>query len=204
MHRLSTTFAFIALATGSTAGLAAPADAFLAALGTACGQAFEGRIAANEPAAPDDPFVGQRLVMHVRECTEGTLRVPFHVGDDRSRTWVLRRTATGLRLEHDHRHADGTPDVLTMYGGDTVDAGSAGQQDFPADAYSKALFAREGRAASTHNVWSLRIVPGERFTYELARPGRRFRVEFDLATPVAPPPPPWGADSRSESAPGAG
>jgi hypothetical protein len=173
---------------------AAPADDFLAALDGICGQAFAGRIVANEPAAPDDPFVGQRLLMHVRECAPAAVRVPFHVGDDRSRTWVLTRTDAGLRLEHDHRHEDGSPDVLTMYGGDTADAGSAVRQAFPANAYSKALFEREGRAVSTTNTWVMAIEPGRTFTYELTRPGRTFRVEFDLATPVAPPPAPWGAD----------
>jgi hypothetical protein len=172
----------------------APADAFLATLATLCGQAFEGRIVANQPAAPDDPFVGQRLVMHVRACAPGALRIPFHVGDDRSRTWVLTRTAGGLRLEHDHRHADGSPDVLTLYGGDSTDAGSATRQSFPANAYSKALFEREGRAVSVTNTWAMAIEPGRSFTYELTRPGRAFRVEFDLAKEVEPPPAPWGAD----------
>ena len=32
-------------------------------------------------------------------------------------------TATGLRLKHDHRHEDGHPDKVTLYGGDTADAG---------------------------------------------------------------------------------
>ena len=31
--------------------------------------------------------------MHVRDCSERELRIPFHVGDDRSRTWVVTRTA---------------------------------------------------------------------------------------------------------------
>jgi hypothetical protein len=33
-----------------------PADAFLAAIARHCGQAYAGRITANEPANPDDPF----------------------------------------------------------------------------------------------------------------------------------------------------
>ncbi|MCE3001180.1 MAG: hypothetical protein LW860_00575 [Xanthomonadaceae bacterium] len=173
---------------------AAPADEFLAALVGICGQAFAGRITANVPVAPDDPFVGQRLLMHVRECAPGAVRVPFHVGDDRSRTWVLTRTADGLRLAHDHRHADGTPDVLTMYGGDTLDPGSATRQAFPANAGSKALFEREGRAVSTGNTWTLEIDPGRRFSYRLARTGREFQVDFDLTRPVDPPPAPWGAN----------
>ena len=125
-----------------------PADAFLAALAGHCGKAYAGRIVANEPAAapgaPPDPFEGKTLVMHVRECAPGEIRVPFHVGEDRSRTWVITRTDDGLRLKHDHRHEDGSPDVLTLYGGDTTTPGTATRQEFPADAESKALFERQG------------------------------------------------------------
>lgn len=177
---------------------AASADRFLAALATHCGQAFTGRIVANEPrAGTPDPFEGKALVMHVRGCNDPAreLRVPFHVGEDRSRTWVLTRTATGLRLKHDHRHEDGSPDKLTMYGGDSVAAGSAVRQEFPVDAESIALFEREGSWASVTNTWAMEVEPGKRFLYELSRPGGRlFRVEFDLSKPVAAPPAPWGAE----------
>ncbi|GAB3508596.1 hypothetical protein [Pseudoxanthomonas daejeonensis] len=177
----------------------APADAFLAAIARHCGQAYAGRIVANAPAsATPDPFEGKALVMHVRGCDEPArgLRIPFHVGDDHSRTWVLTRTGDGLRLKHDHRHADGSPDPVTMYGGDTADAGSATRQAFPVDAGSVAMFEREGLKASVVNTWAMEIEPGRRFLYELARPdGRLFQVEFDLSAPVALPPAPWGADS---------
>jgi hypothetical protein len=106
---------------------------------------------------------------------------------------VLTRGAGGLRLKHDHRHADGSADAVTMYGGDTLDAGSASRQQFPVDAQSRAMFTREGRSVSNTNVWALEIAPQRSFVYELAREGRLFRVEFDLARPVAAPPPPWGA-----------
>ena len=177
----------------------APADAFMSSLARLCGQAFAGRITANEPRTDSDPFEGKALVMHVRECRPDEIRVPFHVGDDRSRTWVIARTTSGLRLKHDHRHEDGTPDELTMYGGDTRDAGTATRQGFPADAESKALFEREGLTVSIGNVWAVEIEPGVRYVYELARPGRLFRVEFDLTQPVAPPPPPWGAEAQADS-----
>ena len=175
----------------------APADAFLAALAAHCGQAYAGRIVANRPASSTpDPFEGKALVMHVRGCEAPArgLRVPFHVGDDHSRTWVLTRTAGGLRLKHDHRHADGSPDPVTLYGGDTASDGSARRQEFPVDAESVAMFEREGLGASVTNTWAMEIEPGKRFLYELARPdGRLFQVEFDLATPVPLPPAPWGA-----------
>lgn len=175
------------------AGDPAPADVFMASLARLCGQAFAGQIVANEPATDSDPFEDKALVMHVRECGDGEIRVPFHVGEDHSRTWVITRTASGLRLKHDHRHQDGSPDRLTMYGGETQAAGSPVRQEFPADAESKVLFQREGLAASVGNVWAIELEPGQRYVYELARPGRLFRVEFDLTRPVAPPPAPWGA-----------
>lgn len=179
----------------------APADAFLAAIAGHCGQAFAGRIIANEPKpTTPDSFEGKALIMHVRGCDEPTreLRIPFHVGDDRSRTWVLTRTDSGLRLKHDHRHSDGSNDVLTMYGGDTTTPGSSQRQEFPVDADSIALFERTGSAASVTNIWTMEIESGRRFLYELSRPGGRlFRVEFDLSTPVETPPAPWGSADQS-------
>lgn len=186
-------------ATADNSAAATPADAFLAALAGHCGQAFEGRVVANRPASPEpDAFEGKRLVMHVRGCEAPTreLRVPFHVGEDRSRTWVLTRTGEGLRLKHDHRHEDGSDDAVTMYGGDTASAGSASRQEFPVDAESIAMFRREGLEASVSNTWAMEIEPGRRFVYELTRPdGREFKVEFDLSRPVDLPPPPWGSES---------
>lgn len=187
-------------------GDAAPADAFLARLAQYCGQAFEGRIVANTPApaadAPPDPFEGKALVMHVRGCDDPTaeLRVPFHVGDNHSRTWILTRTESGLRLKHDHRLEDGSDDPVTMYGGDTATPGTAQRQEFPVDQHSIDLFnARDGLSRSITNVWAMEIEPGQSFVYELARPqdelnpeGRLFQVEFDLTKPVDLPPTPWG------------
>jgi hypothetical protein len=171
-----------------------PATAFIARLQALCGKAFEGRVVTVDPA--DASFAGKPLVMHVRECGADEVRIPFHVGDDRSRTWVVTRTPAGLRLKHDHRHADGSPDALTMYGGGTARPGTATRQEFPVDAESIALFTRTGRTVSNTNVWAIEV-DGDRFAYELRRPpipgGRFFRVEFDLSRPVAAPPPPWGS-----------
>ena len=173
-----------------------PVDAFLASIALHCGRAYAGRITANEPAAPNDPFERQALVMHVRDCAPGELRIPFHVGNDHSRTWVITRTSQGLRLKHDHRHEDGTADLLTMYGGDTVEPGLATRQEFPADADSRALFERQGLTASVANTWAIEIDPDAKFVYELSRPGRLFRVEFDLTRPVPMPPAAWGSEDK--------
>lgn len=172
----------------------APADAFMTRIAGHCGQAFAGRIVANLPEMDADPFAGKELVMHVRECTENELKIPFHVGADRSRTWVLTRTGTGLRLKHDHRQEDGTDDEVTMYGGDTATPGTEVRQEFPVDDYSIELFLRTGYDRSISNVWAMEVEPGRRFLYELSRTAeeRLFQVEFDLTAPVDAPPAPWG------------
>lgn len=168
-----------------------PQQEFHARLQALCGHAFAGRVTTSD--AADRAMASSPLVMHVAACTDESIRIPFHVGDDRSRTWVISRTGAGLRLKHDHRHADGGEDALTQYGGDTASPGNARRQEFPADEYSRNLFVRENIPASTANVWAVEIEPGRLFAYELRRPGRDFRVEFDLTRPVPAPPPAWGS-----------
>jgi len=185
---------------------ASPQDAFWASLSSHCGKAYAGELVSEDDADAD--FRGAAMVMHVRECSDTEIRVPFHVqpagGEwDRSRTWVLTRTDAGLRLKHDHRHDDGESDDVTMYGGDTAAEGTARAQDFPVDAESIALFEREDLAASVTNVWTVEIDPqgsdDARFAYQLQRTeaggapeDRFFRVEFDATQPVEAPPAPWG------------
>jgi hypothetical protein len=169
---------------------------FFSRLSALCGKGFEGRIA-SPPADADANFAGKRLVMHVRQCSADTIHIPFHVGDNRSRTWIVSRLAgNGLRLKHDHRHEDGSEDILTQYGGDSealiLSTEGLLRHEFPADQFSKDLFTRQNASVSNSNVWTMEFMPGQIFAYELRRPSRFFRVEFDLTRPVAPPPPPWG------------
>jgi hypothetical protein len=170
-----------------TPRLPAAQEAYWAALTSLCGQAFEGELVERVP--PDDAFAARPLVMHVHECEPDVIRIPFHVGENRSRTWVISRTAEGLRLKHDHRHEDGTPEELTWYGGDTAVSGEPYRQEFPADAETATML-----PAAATNVWTVEVRPGQQFAYALRREGteRRLRVEFDLTRPVTPPPPPWG------------
>jgi hypothetical protein len=163
-------------------------DAFFDKLHAHCGKAFEGKVSIDNPKS--DGFEG-RLVMHIRKCTDSQLQIPFHVGDDHSRTWIITKTGSGLSLKHDHRHEDGSSDKSTMYGGHTLDAGFANAQSFPADQYSKELFAAAGNPQSNGNTWQMYVYP-EKFSYRLVREGREFRVDFDLNKPVELPPTPWG------------
>ena len=93
--------------------------------------------------------------------------------------------APTLSLHHDHRHADGSEDRLSRYGGSAIAPGTATRQSFPADAFSRALFERENIPVSTTNVWAIEVHPGHLFAYELRRPNRFFRIEFDLSRPVS-------------------
>lgn len=172
-----------------------PQVAFMENLSALCGQAFAGQLVSTDEADAD--IAAEPLVMYVASCVPDQIRIPFHVGDDRSRTWVITDTGTGLQLKHDHRHEDGSEDAVTQYGGDTTDLGSATRQEFPVDAESIALFEREGLAVSVINVWAVEVDDSV-FAYELRRPEgeseRFFRVEFDLTEAVEPPSPAWGSE----------
>lgn len=159
-----------------------PQDAFFARMKSLCGQNFEGRLETTDPA--DKDFAGKRLLARSVGCTDSEVRIAFDVGEDKSRTWIVTRTPDGVRLKHRHMLKDGSVDPLSNYGGDTVAPGTPARQEFPADAESKAIFTREGRTVSLSNIWAFEVEPGEMLTYELARPGRLFRVAFDLTKPV--------------------
>ena len=163
-------------------------DAFFNAIKAHCGKAFPGKVSKDNVGKT---FGDEKLVMHVRKCTDSEIQIPFHVGDDASRTWILTKTGAGLMLKHDHRNEDGSYHSSTMYGGHTVDEGFLQVQSFPADAYSKRLFVESGIAASTDNVWQMMIYPS-RFSYRLIRPAREVQVDFDLENPISLPSPPWG------------
>jgi hypothetical protein len=136
-----------------------------------CGSVYEGF--SSFPTDPGDAFAGKLLVATVSSCTEEEIRIPFAVGEDRSRTWILTRSGEGLLLQHDHRLDDGSPDEVTMYGGWAVDGGSATSQSFAADDHTKALIPE----AAT-NVWTLALSEdGEQLTYSLERHAQpRFRA----------------------------
>ncbi|NOU51893.1 hypothetical protein HG263_15255 [Pseudoalteromonas sp. JBTF-M23] len=190
--------ALSALALFSSLALARPAplvsipthDAFFNQIAAHCGKAFEGEVVVDNAPGPSS-FAGKKLIMHVRRCDERQLQVPFHVGDDASRTWIITKTGSGLSLKHDHRHEDGSDDASTMYGGHTLDAGFANVQSFPADQYSKELFVRQGIPQSMGNTWQM-FIYDESFSYRMVREGREFRVDFDLTQPIKTPAAPWG------------
>ncbi len=162
-----------------------PAEIFWTNLKAHCGKAYEGRLGEG---ISDPSFAGKRLLMHVRSCEENSIRIPFVVGDDLSRTWVLTLQDGRITLKHDHRLEDGSEDEVTQYGGTASNGGFAGLQMFPAD---QETASRIGYAST--NVWWFTISDTE-ITYNLRRIGsdRLFTVVFDLSNPVDAPPAPWG------------
>jgi hypothetical protein len=163
-------------------------DAFFSSIAKHCGKAFEGKVSVdNQPS----PAFDAKLVMFVRYCDQVELQIPFYVGDNASRTWIIKKTGSGLSLKHDHRHKDGSDDPVTMYGGHTQDAGYNQIQSFPVDQYSKELFAEQGLPQSITNTWQIYVYP-DTFSYRLVREGREFRVDFDLTKPISEPAAPWG------------
>ncbi len=162
---------------------------FFDRLAAHCGQAYEGTIAVDT--AKSAAYAGKTLTMHVRECSDTELKIPFHVGENRSRTWVITKTPQGLRLKHDHRHEDGSEDEITMYGGDTVDEGTETIQSFPLDEFSLTMMRDNNFVESMQNIWHVHITD-DYYGYRLTSGEREFFVKFDLSKPVATPPAPWG------------
>lgn len=162
-------------------------EKFWISLQELCGKAYKG-VVITAP-ANDTIFKGKALVMHVRSCTPSLIRIPFFVGENRSRTWVFSKSDESLQLKHDHRHEDGKEDSITQYGGSTTNRGKSTMQLFPADQETTNML-----PAAAANVWWIDLVPGEYFTYNLRRIGtdRLFSIRFDLKKPVTTPPLPWG------------
>jgi len=172
-------------------GTPASAEGLFETLQANCGKSFEGTVVR---APENDPWRSARLVMHIRDCSDTEIKVPLHYNDNHSRVWIVTRIAGDrLRLKHDHRHEDGHPDTITMYGGETAAGdGAPGDEgaDFIVDAESVKLFFDNGNTRSPDNIWSM-AVKGTTFTYGLVRPDLDFMAAFDLTKPVATPPPAW-------------
>ena len=189
-----TTVTLTILMLGSATFSQSPTETFWNGLKKLCGKAFAGAIVADTSPSPD--FTGKAMVMHVRACEADRIRIPFFVGENRSRTWILTKKGDRIELKHDHRHEDGSPDKVTMYGGTTTNSGEATRQFFPADEETtRVVAAPAGRAPSAAaNIWWIDLVPGEHYSYNLRRLGgdRLFTVRFDLTKEVPAPAAPWG------------
>jgi len=161
------------------------AQQFWDALKSLCSKSFEGTLELPEK---DAQFGGKKLVMHVRSCNDSIIKIPFFVGEDRSRTWVLTYKNDRISLKHDHRHKDGSEDEITQYGGITTNSGQASLQVFSADEDTRRMI-----PAASSNTWWITL-DNKQFTYNLRRLGtpRVFKVSFDITKTIETPEAPWG------------
>lgn len=181
--------------------------AFLRAFMPWCGQSVTGTIVVDN--AKDPRFDGKDLRLQIADChaltsavsqaslkpsAEPLLRMPFQVGTDKSRTWLFSLTAQGLHFQHQHLHADGQPDTVSMYGGYLAQVevlpSLQVRYDFPADEFSKSMFTKHNMAVSNANTWQIvlqydahqRLIAMQ---YQLVRPGRQFVVRFEFTPPTS-------------------
>lgn len=185
LKKITLLFCFVISLTTTAQETETPSKQFWNSLKSHCGKAYQGQL---ELPKEDKDFGGKQLVMHVRKCTENEIKIPFFVGDDKSRTWILTYDNDRISLKHDHRHKDGSEDDVNFYGGITTNSGKADIQIFSADEHTQQLI--PGAAA---NVWWITINEST-FTYNLRRLGtdRVFKVVMDLTEIIDSPDAPWG------------
>ena len=159
---------------------------FWETLQTHCGNAYAGKLADGQ----DRPEFTGDLVMHVKTCSDREIKIPFFVGDDLSRTWILTKDENHhIQLKHDHRHEDGTEEDVNFYGGKSTNVGHANFQFFPADQATAMMI-----PDASSNVWWIEL-SDKAYSYNLNRLASDrapFRVEFDLTKTIDTPKDPWG------------
>lgn len=165
---------------------AVPSNQFWDTLQTHCGNAYAGKLGEGQ----DRPEFSGDLVMHVKTCSETEIKIPFFVGDDLSRTWILTKDENNLiQLKHDHRHEDGSEEDINFYGGKSTNVGHDNFQFFPADPETAVMI-----PDASSNVWWIELSDSE-YSYNLNRLASDrapFRVEFDLTKKIDTPKDPWG------------
>ncbi|MDR4988962.1 MAG: hypothetical protein RG741_09025 [Bacteroidales bacterium] len=154
--------------------------AFLNNIALLCGQTFSG--GETFIAEGRESWADKHFVMHVTVCEDDRVYVPFHLDDDHSRTWMFLVEEGRLRFRHDHRHEDGTPEDITMYGGYADGTGTSLLQSFPADEYTCELI-----PTSCDAVWRVFLSEDlSAFTYQLLyRDELLFEGTFDISNNIA-------------------
>lgn len=153
---------------------------FLTSYSDYCGHAYEGETTLADIGG-GEAFEGVRLLMVLKECDEEMVRIPFYVGDDRSRTWIVQMKDGKLHLSHDHRYEDGTEHDNNFYGGFADEQGTVLKQFFPADERTI-----EDRPERSINTWSKEFDLAElTYYYRLyLNDELRFEAAFDLTNPL--------------------
>lgn len=147
---------------------------FFKSLRAQAGQSYSGTATVYPPG--NTSIAGKELKLFIEKASGDSIRVPFWVGDNKSRTLLLTlHKKQGLSLKHDHRHADGSPETMTMYGGYADTSGNARGQNFPADARTAQLSPRNATS-----VWAIALSPDKKhLTYTLKTNNKLvYQLEF--------------------------
>lgn len=173
---------------GDTLALAPEQLGFWDRLQQHCGNAYEGKVADATPFY-SGILEADRVRIHVRDCTDRLTHISLHVDDNHSRNLLLTKTATSLRLKHDHRYEDGTEEEITQYGGDAPGPGLETRQIFMADEHTASILPDR-----FDNFWFLDFMDESTFAYGVHWPkhGNSIRIEFDITATIEAPPVPWG------------
>jgi hypothetical protein len=160
-------------------GISGAEAAFIKNLASLCGKSFRGQETYMQPGR--ESWADKDFVMHVTVCEEDKVHIPFHLSDDHSRTWMFIVENDRLRFRHDHRHEDGTPEDLTLYGGYADGTGNAYRQHFPADEYTVDLL-----VDTLQRQWNVVLSEDmSNFSYQLQYKGEIvFQADFDLTNPI--------------------
>lgn len=175
---LTVVIPFLVLALSACSFMKSDHEKFLDHLNSLCDNSFAGEVVhpSEAPRGFTDP-----LVAHFNDCGKDYINIPFHVGENTSRTWMLTLSDEGLLFKHDHRNPDGTPERMTMYGGWANDNGSEFLQRFPADEESIAL-----RENIRSHIWQIKLSEDlSTFSYSLyLYDDLYFQADFDLTDPI--------------------
>ncbi len=165
--------------TSEVSALPETQQAFLDNLAGLCGKSFTGKETYSKSGR--DSWADRKMVMHVTVCDDSGVQIPFHMDEDKSRTWMFLAEDGKLRFRHDHRHEDGTPEDLTLYGGYADGNGTALKQFFPADDYTIDLL-----TDTLGRRWEVSISDDlSTFSYQLHYSGElMFEAQFDLTKPI--------------------
>lgn len=154
--------------------------AFYQKLQSLCGKSFAGQELYMKEGR--ESWAHLPFKMFVTRCDNQEIHIPFHVGENKSRTWMFIVEDGRLRFRHDHRHEDGTPEDLTLYGGYANDKGTPFRQEFPADDYTVNVHPR-----SEGSVWVVELADDmSSFNYQLHHHGELlFHGKFDLTKEIS-------------------
>ncbi len=154
--------------------------AFLDNLISLCNKTFEGK--QTFMIEERESWEEKNFIMHVVKCDANEVHIPFHLDEDKSRTWMFLVDEKGLRFRHDHRYEDGTPEEKTLYGGYADGKGTQFRQHFPIDNYSVNLLEDNKRKRQWNVVLSEDM---STFSYKLLYHDELiFQADFDLTKPI--------------------